>query len=298
MKRIRTAALSRPVAILTLAVSVGAVAGPLAWRLSGEPLSVEMTGVGVVGESLSPAPVHPDISALIALKPFGATIVAERPAVQMGENDLGLTLLGVTLGIPESNSRAIISDTSGKAQLNAVGAELAAGVTLTEISSDHVVVSVNGTLQTLYFPNALVSTVAKGVEAPKATANPLMSGVAALNRLVPAKASYFVADPEEATDGDSVIARYRAAIRQNPMSVMLRLGIEVTDSGYRVTKDTSQGVLNAGFRPGDVIKMVNGTEVGNLKSDVELFDQIASAGLAQVELFRGGEKIKLTFPLR
>ena len=79
---------------------------------------------------------------------------------------------------------------------------------------------------------------------------------------------------------------------------MLRLGVEATSGGYLVKQDTSQGVLNAGFRPGDVIKMVNGKTVGNLQSDVDLFDQIAAAGLAQVQVVRNGEVLKLSFPLR
>ena len=295
MKWIKLAAVSRPLAAVALAVSLGAVAGPVVWRLSGEPVGVAVVTAGTAAQSPSAAIERPDISALIAANPFGATFAPEPAAVPVGESDLGFTLLGVTLGNAEENSRAMIADSSALSKSYAVGAELASGVTVTEINSDHVVLSVNGSLQTLTFPNALARIGAAPVPMAAASAP---SGVAALNRLIPAEVSYFVADPEEATDADSVIARYRAAIRQNPLSVMLRLGIEATDRGYLVTENTSQAVLNAGFRPGDVIRMVNGKAVGNLQDDVELFDQIASAGLAQVELVRGGEEIKLTFPLR
>jgi general secretion pathway protein C len=208
---------------------------------------------------------------------------------------MGFTLLGVMLAIPAENSRAMIADASSVSQSHAVGAEIASGVTLVEINADHVLLSANGTLQTLSFPNALASSVASSGDV---AALPATSGVAALNQLAPAEARYFIADPVEATDADSVIARYRAAIRQNPVSVMVRLGIEVTDRGYRVADATSQGVLNAGFLPGDIIRTVNGKPVGKLQSDVDLFDEVAAAGLAQVELLRGGEEIKLSFPLR
>ena len=283
----------RPLALAALAVSLGVAAGPVAWRLSGAPVGMAMVAPGAAAPGRSAASERPDIGALVAENPFGATYTPEAEAVLVAESDLAFTLLGVTLGNPESNSRAIIGDGAAQAMVHAVGAELAAGVTLTEIKADHVVLSVNGTLQTLSFPNAPVAA-----PVAVAAADPFASGVAAMSRLIPAEVSYFVADPDAATDADSVIARYRTAIRQNPMSVMLRLGIEATDNGYLVTENTSQGVLNAGFRPGDVIKVVNGKAVGNLQSDVELFDQIALAGLAQVELIRGGEAIKLTFPLR
>ena len=290
------AAWARPLAITLMAGSLGAVAGPVVWRLSGVPVAA----TAVVPPPLAGDPAltdlsRPDITAVLAANPFGATIAPETAAVPVGETDLGFALMGVALGDPVENSRAMIADASAVSKSYGVGADLATGVTITEIKGDHVVLSVNGTLQTLSFPNA-VAVVAAPKSATAETA--LTSGVAALNRLVPAQVSYFVVDPDEATDADSVIARYRAAIRQNPLSVMLRLGIEATDRGYLVTENTSQGVLNAGFRPGDVIRTVNGASVGNVKSDVELFDQVASAGLAQVELVRDGQEMKLTFPLR
>ena len=285
MNRTAGFTLTRKLALAALAISLGAVAGPVAWRLSGEPVAVAVLAQGTSAENPRAGVARPDISGVLAANPFGATIPPETPAVPVGESDLGFTLMGVTLANPAKNSRAMIADSSAIPKSHAVGAKLADGVTITEINGDHVVLSVNGTLQTLSFPNAL-ARVGEAPDPVAAASAP--SGVAALNRLIPAEVSYFVADPEEATDADSVIARYRAAIRQNPLSVMLRLGIEATDNGYLVTETTSQSVLNAGFRPGDVIRTVNGKAVGNLQSDVELFDQIASAGLAQVELVRGG----------
>lgn len=291
MKWFKGAKLSYALALTALAVSLGAVAGPVVWRLSGQKMTTTILAANTASQHFMHSE-RPDISSVLAANPFGSATLPETPAAPVGETSLGYTLLGVMLANPVENSRAIIADASSIANSYAVGAELSTGVSIATIESDHVVLSVNGTLQTLSFPNAIPSTL-PAVEQSKAT-----SGVAALNRLVPANVSYFVADPIEATDADSVIARYRAAIRLNPISVMLRLGVEATSGGYLVKQETSQGVLNAGFRPGDVIKMVNGKKVGNLQSDVDLFDQIASAGLAQVQVVRNGELLKLSFPLR
>ena len=292
MKWLKVTKLTYVLAFTALAVSLGAVAGPVVWRLSGQKTTTALV-VPTDGAALPFAPSQrPDISSVLAANPFGSAILPETPAVAVGETSLGYTLLGVTLANPAENSRAMIADASAVAQSYAVGAELSSGVTVTTIQSDHVVLTVNGALQTLSFPNAIASAV------PAVEQSPVNSGVAALNRLVPDKVSYFESDLAEATDADSVIARYRAAIRLNPISVMLRLGVEATTGGYLVKQETSQGVLNAGFRPGDVIKMVNGKKVGNLQSDVDLFDQIASAGLAQVQVVRNGELLKLSFPFR
>ena len=45
---------------------------------------------------------------------------------------------------------------------------------------------------------------------------------------------------------DAVIARYRAAILQNPKSVMDRLGLEATGDGYHISDAASPGVRQAG----------------------------------------------------
>ena len=286
---------SLPLMLIALAISIGVVAGPVAWRLKGEPV-----GLAALAPVAPPRPVtdtagRTDISGVLAKNPFGAILQPQTPEVPVGETNLGLVLLGLTLGNSDENSRAMIADASAEAKSYAVGAELGANVSINAILSDHVVLSVDGTLQTLSFPNAVSTTL--NTTAPLAE-SAAASGVAALNRLVPENVSYFIANPEESSDPDAVIARYRAAIRQNPVSVMLRLGIEATSGGYIVKQDTSQGVLNAGFRPGDIIRTVNGETVGKLQSDVELFDKIALAGLAQVEVVRNGEVIKLAFPLR
>lgn len=284
----------RPIALAALAVSLGAVAGPMAWRLTGAAGDITAVQPASLRPSAALAAARPDIAAVLAASPFGAVLPPDAPEVPTGESDLGFTLLGVMLAMPAENSRAMVADAAGKTQSHGVGADLASGVSVSAINADHIVLSVNGSLQRLSFPNALPETAAQPVpDTPSDDA-----GLAALNRLAPADASYFIADPVEATDAESVIARYRAAIRQNPLSVMLRLGIEATDRGYRVTDTTSQGVLNAGFRPGDIIRSVNGKPIGKVQNDVALFDEIAAAGLAQVELMRDGEEIKLSFPLR
>ena len=284
-----------PLMLIALAISLGTVMGSVAWRLSGESAGLSALAPAAPSEFPSDKAERPDIGGVLAANPFGAILQPVTPDGPVAETNLNLVLLGLTLGNPEENSLAIIADDASGAKSYAVGAEISANVSISAIMADHVVLSIDGTLQTLSFPNAVATTVTT----PDTLAGTdTASGVAALNRMAPDNASYYVADPEEATDPDSVIARYRAAVRQNPVSVMLRLGIEATVGGYLVKQDTSQGVLNAGFRPGDIIRTVNGETVGELQSDVELFDRIALAGLAQVEVVRNGEVIKFSFPLR
>ena len=80
--------------------------------------------------------------------------------------------------------------------------------------------------------------------------------------------------------------------------VIDRLGLQITDQGYRVTENASSGVKQAGFKPGDVVTTVNGQKVGDITKDQSYFDEVAASGRARVELVRDGQTIIMSFPLR
>ncbi len=267
------------IAATVFAVSLGVAAGPVAWRVAGEH-----------GQSVTAAPTAPvadtarlDLSPLLAFAPFGSAVAAEAAPQVVGETDLGLTLMGVTLSTPSSRSRAIIAGgDSGRADSYAIGANITATATLVEVTRSHVVLSVDGRLETLSFavPGQTKRT------APRTD----------LRNLIPTATTAAAAPP--ADDPDAVIARYRAAILQNPKSVMDRLGLEATGDGYRISDAASPGVRQAGFRPGDLVTAVNGQKVGDIARDQRYFDEVAASGKARVELQRDGQSIVMTFPLR
>lgn len=271
------------------AVSLGVAAGPVFWRLSGE--SVATIGAAEAADALETPRL--DLSPILVFAPFGSPTGPEAAPQVVGETSLGLTLLGVTIAEPVANSRAIIAggdgggilggaDGSGRAESYAVGAQITANATLAEVTRDYVVLSVDGRLETLSFskPGA-VAAAADGGD---------------LRSLIPSNG-----DPDQApvsNDADAVIARYRAAILQNPQSVMDRLGLEATAEGYRISEAASPGVRQAGFRPGDLVTTVNGRKVGDVPSDQRYFDEIAASGKARVEVQRDGQTIMMSFPLR
>ena len=289
-----------PVAVVATVVSLAAAAGPVLWRLA----SVD-TPPQVQQRATDAGPVAPDLTVVLAAHPFGAAeIVPGAPVSTVGDADLGLQLLGVMQSATPGRSGAIIAGPDGKAANYLINREVLTGVTLSEVAADHVVLLVNTTPQVLYFPDAKPAVGAAESTATEAAVAPdpkpaSRSGVDGLLALVaPGAPVYGEPDADTSRDPDAVIARYRAAIRQNPASVMLRLGIEATAGGYVIKDMTSPGVLSAGFKPGDVVTSVNGETVGDVTADVDLFDRIAEAGLARVELNRAGKQIMLSFPLR
>lgn len=261
------------------AISVGVAGGPVAWRLAGEDgAAVKASAAGPVVEG-----ARLDLTPILAFAPFGSAVPPEAAPQVIGETGLGLTLLGVTLSVPPSASRAIIAGgDSGRADSYAIGTSITANATLAEVAQTHVVLKVDGRLETLSFD--------KPGDSPAAPAK------TDLRNLIPSSAEPSAA--AVSNDPDAVIARYRAAILQNPQSVMDRLGLEATGDGYRISDTASPGVRQAGFRPGDLVTAVNGQQVGDIPSDQRYFDEVAASGKARVELQRDGQTIIMTFPLR
>lgn len=261
------------------AVSAGVAAGPVAWRLAGES--------GQAVDAAAEAPVADarrlDLSPIFAFAPFGSAVAPQAIPQVVGETDLGLTLLGVTLSKASSESRAIIGGgDSGRADSYAIGSDITATASLVEVTRTHVVLSVDGRLENLSFGKP-------GSAKPSA-------GKTDLRNLIQSGGPS--ASAPAANDADAVIARYRAAIQLNPKSVMDRLGLEATGDGYRISESASPGVRQAGFQPGDLVTTVNGQKVGDISRDQGYFDEVAASGKARVELQRDGQSIVMTFPLR
>ncbi len=267
------------------AISLGVAAGPVVWRLTGD--SGQPVGAAAAA---APAPqaARLDLGPILSFAPFGSAVAPQAAPQVIGETGLGLTLLGVTIATPSTRSRAIIAGgEGGRTRSYAIGAEVTATATLSQVTQTHVVLLVGGQFETLSF--------AKPGSRAKAT------GKTDLRNLIGANAGTNTGTsgaPAASNDPDAVIARYRAAILQNPQTVMDRLGLEATGDGYRISDAASPGVRQAGFRPGDLVTMVNGQTVGDIAADQRYFDEVAASGKARVELLRDGQSIVMTFPLR
>jgi general secretion pathway protein C len=267
-------------ALATLtATSLGLAAGQVVWRFSGDdggmaPQTSERTAAETPRLDLTP---------ILSFAPFGASSMP--PPVQQigGETTMGLTLLGITTAVPASRSRAIIAGGSGPARAFYVGEDITALASLAEIEADHVVLDVDGRLETLSF-----------VKRSAGPGSAVVPGTGPdLRNLIPSTTA-----PAGTEDPDAVIARYRADIAMNAQAVITNLGLEITDQGYRITDNAAPGVRQAGFRPGDIVTTVNGQKVGDMAADQSYFDEVAASGRARVELLRDGKTIVMSFPLR
>ncbi len=266
--------------------SVAWAAAPLVWHLAGEDAIVP-PAAPAPAPMVAAAPPAPDIGPILALAPFGSAAVPEI-AAPVGQTSRDLTLLGVIVRGDAAASRALI-DVAGADGYYRPGDEIDAGVILKEVFPAHVSLDVGGTTELLYFPDGGPEIV----EMPE-TPEEIDRLLAALRTDYTPPVSRDRAAPETTQD---YIALWRRRINANPAQVLDQIGLEATENGYRIAEQHDSGVALAGLRAGDLVRTVNGQQVGDVDSDRRLFDDVAASGLARLEIERDGETIVMSFPL-
>ncbi len=173
----------------------------------------------------------------------------------------GLTLFGVRADGAGGGS-AIIGLSDGRQVSVGAGEDLEAGLTLTSVAPDHVMLSRGGAPFRLDFPDMASGVVAVATAQPAVTAPE------------PASAEGVVVDPQR------LIAQ--AGLRPRIQG----LGI----NGLTVSASGDGGELrNAGLRSGDVILSVNGTALNSPQALAALRGQLADAPSAQIQFERDGQ---------
>ncbi len=173
----------------------------------------------------------------------------------------GLTLFGVRADGAGGGS-AIIGLSDGHQVSVGAGEELEAGLTLTSVAPDHVMLSRGGAPFRLDFPDMASGVVAVAAAQPAVTAPE------------PASAEGAVVDPQR------LIAQ--AGLRPRIQG----LGV----NGLTVSASGDGGELrNAGLRSGDVILSINGTALNSPQALAALRGQLADAPSAQIQFERDGQ---------
>ena len=91
---------------------------------------------------------------------------------------------------------------------------------------------------------------------------------------------------------------WRDRITANPGEVLTAIGLIPTAEGYVIADEHDSGVGRAGLRSGDLIRSVNGQQVGDVERDRQLYDDVAASGTARIEIVRDGRSILMSFPLQ
>ncbi len=267
------------IATVALAASISLLWAALPLMQAAEPMPA-------LPAPLVAAIERPDLGPVLAFAPFGSADAPEVATPEAGpvETQTGLILLGITLANPATSSRAIISGGDTAVGSYAIGAWVASGVELAGVNAAHVVLRVNGRLETLTFPETAVADVTSAAAGPD------------LANLIPVNSA--PAPAVELPEADARIASYRTALNRDPYGFLAGLGVEPGPQGYIVLDVAATELMQAGLRPGDVISTINGQAVGNIDADIALFDAIVTSGRITLTTEREGKTLTMTFPLR
>ena len=273
--------------------SIAAAAAPVAWHLGGWSTAMPERPVAAAAVDL-PEPEPVQIDTILDLAPFGVVEAPPEPDVPIGETTLDLVLHGVVVQEDPAASMAFIGH-EGASEGYRPDDMIADRARLVEVAADHVVLDVEGELQTLSFPEP-------GDAAPSAETGGATSGPDRLRELVAAQTQGGGAEAVPQDEGPQTtqdhIQLWRDRIRANPQEVLDAIGLIPTENGYRIAEQHDSGVGLAGLQAGDVVTSVNGQAVGDVEQDRALFDNVAASGLARVEVQRDGRTIVMSFPLQ
>ena len=245
-------------------------------------------------------PAQPDLGAIAAFAPFGETpdIAQDSATRNDTPRSFDFVLRGTLALGGDRASRAFLSDGRTTTAYR-IGDEVAEGIVLVEVLSDTIVLEVDGERVTFGFGGAIGADTADQPMAeasPEEVARDPLAQLAAALRPGRGSLDLRAGPPPDSVDG--YIDLWRNRIQKDPQGVMDTIGVENIGRGYRIKPDPNIGVTLAGLQPGDIVTRLNGQTVGNIDRDRELYDQVAAAGVARLEVERSGETLLMTFSLR
>ena len=290
---------------------VAKAVGPLRWALvvgiaytlastamffvSGTPATPKAPQVPVPGEG-GRAAASVDLGAILKAGLFGrapndqdAGAAALQPTAK---TRLPLTLQGVFVTEPPSDSAAIIARKGNPGRLYAIGDELPGNATLRAVQAEQVILLRAGQHETLTFPEG-ESFRRVPVPPPNANASP--------SPAPPADRETGQERPPESPE--ELVERYRERLNDNPEQVLEELAMAPVSrgeaAGYRVGNLANLPYLSqTGLLAGDLILSVNGRPVGDVQNDRSTLNNLLASGSVRIEVQRGERRFFVTTSLQ
>ncbi|TCO41403.1 type II secretion system protein N [Dokdonella fugitiva] len=249
--------------------------------------------------AIAPAPVPAGVASAAAPARSIAQwhLFGSAPAQRGGDgpSTTSLILRGTLADADPKAGIAVIADAGNGERSWRVGEEVSPGVRLARVYADRVVVTRDGTEETLALPR-------DGDLRP-----------ASVPRGAPGTASSHAARANTTTSTNTPAPRARAPtslqaqierLRQNPAELMKRVQVVpvLSDghlSGVRVSTGTDTVLLSQlGFEQGDVVTAVNGTPVDSIERGQQIMSSLGSASSVRVTVLRAGKPTEITVGLR
>ena len=205
------------------------------------------------------------------------------------ETRLPLTLQGVFVAEPASDSAAIIARKGQAGRLYAIGDDVPGNATLRAVQAEQVILLRAGQHETLTFPKFKRF---RRVQASSPTAS--------ADHRPPS-----AAEPEDESPRESaqeLVERYRERLNDNPEELLEELAVTPVSqgeaAGYRVGNLANLPNLSqTGLRAGDLILSVNGRPVGDVQADRSSINNLLASGSVRIEVQRGERRFFVTTSL-
>jgi general secretion pathway protein C len=260
-----------------LVVLVAQAAAVLSWKLLPVGAAGQWQAPPVMPAQSASGTSGPDVEAIASAHLFGEAQAPADPALsEMAEapdTRLDLTLLGILSATAERGSRALIGSSNGEEKPYAIGDDVTRGTTLQAIFPDRVILARAGRLETLRLdkdaPARALAAVAPGAGKPAGSLD------ADTTQMLSNIRQELLSDPSRA-------AEY---IRIQPASNGGQL------RGYRIYPGRDRAAFNAvGLRPGDLVTQVNGIELNDANTALQMLGQLSQSSNVTVVVERGGQQ--------
>lgn len=268
---------------LLLVVLLAQAAAVLAWTLVPQGASARWQVPRQPPVMGSSAPSGPNVEAIASAHLFGEWRAPADPALsEMSEapdTRLDLTLLGILAATAERGSRALIAASNGDEKPYSIGDDVVRGVTLQAIFPDRVILARAGQLETLRLDK----------DAPRRDLASAAGGPDPGAQVTPDTAQMLSNIRQEVLNDPSRAAEY---IRIQPASNGGQL------RGYRLYPGRDRAAFNAvGLRPGDLVVQVNGIQLNDANTALQMLGQLSQANSVTVVIDRGGQQQTLNVNL-
>lgn len=217
----------------------------------------------------------PNVDLIAGAHLFGEVPAQADPALseltEAPDTRLDLTLMGILAATADRGSRALIGASNGEEKPYAIGDDVVRGVRLQAIFPDRVILARGGQLETLRLDKD--SPNRGGAAAPVATA-----------------------DAGGSTETGAMLSTIRQELLNDPSRASEYIRIQPASSGgqlrgYRIYPGRDRTAFNAvGLRPGDLVTQVNGIQLNDANTALQMLGQLSQASSISVLVDRGGQQ--------
>jgi general secretion pathway protein C len=228
------------------------------------------------------------------------------------ETRLNLELQGVFIASAAADSTAIVAERNKSGELFHIGDRLPGNAVLDAVFNDHILLKRGGQVEKLMFTDSAIrqqfsSTNGTPQVDPTmlyspATNSPTTRLQKVQERIAERQRQAVNAPVQPGTKLRGFVDEYRDRINTDPAGLLNEMGLSAVSegeaSGYRIGDALSSAQMQqAGLQQGDLVLSVNGTPVGDARSDAGLIDQAMSDGRVRVEIQRADRRFFLTVPI-